>query len=219
MTRTVVMPRKVYEVKSKVDEPIRLYLDSGVHRHINPEDTVILLGETASRVGLDREMHRDRVEFREFNIVMPETDDPKIADSKLFKDSLKQYEGVMKHLFSGNILYMDSNGEISEKPAERTPEEPPKVDDSEQVEKLEEAVKQPDLKVVPDPDEEEEEPEEPEEEKAEEEKAEEEPEIVLDDEEDGEDDKGDEDSEEKTTKSKSSSKKGRKKKGRKKSKK
>jgi len=166
----VIMPRKVYEVKSKVEDPIRLYLDTGIQRHINPGDTVILLGETASRVGLDREMVRDRVSFREFNIVMPETTDPKVAESKLFKNARVQYEDVMKHLFSGNVLYLDSNGSISVKP----PAEAPKVDDSEQVEKLEKAVAQPDLKVVPNPPEEE---------------AEEEPEIDLDE---GDDEESDE---------------------------
>jgi len=151
MSRTVVMPRKVYEVKSKVTDPIRLYLDTGIQRHINPGDTVLLLGETAGRVGLDREMHRGRVDFREFNIVMPETTDPQVAESKLFQDSLKQYEGVMKHLFSGNVLYLDSNGAISEGPPPAAAEVvAPKVDDSEQVEKLEKAVKQPDLKIVKD---------------------------------------------------------------------
>lgn len=169
MTRTVVMPRKVYEVKSLVDDPIRLFLDTGVQRHINPGDVVVLLGETAARVGLDREMVRDRVSFREFNIVMPETDNPKIAESKLFKDALAQYEDVMKHLFSGNVLYLSSNGEISTSPPDA---EPPKIDDSEQVEKLEEALSQPNLKVVPNPPEEEE--------------FEEEPEIVLDEDDGGE---------------------------------
>jgi len=163
------MPRKVYEVKSLVDDPIRLFLDTGVQRHINPGDVVVLLGETAARVGLDREMVRDRVSFREFNIVMPETDNPKIAESKLFKDALAQYEDVMKHLFSGNVLYLSSNGEISTSPPDA---KPPKIDDSEQVEKLEEALSQPNLKVVPNPPEEEE--------------FEEEPEIVLDEDDGGE---------------------------------
>lgn len=165
MSQMVVMPRSVYEVRSKIKDSIRLYLDTGVQKHLNENDVIILIGETACRVGLDREMHRDRVSFREFNVVEPTTEDPKVKKSEDFQRALKQYERVMNHLFSGNVMYL-VNGEIRDEstaPALPEPPAPPeedetppapvveedvKVDDTEQVEKLEEAVSQPELKIV-----------------------------------------------------------------------
>jgi len=149
MASLIIMPRSVYEVQSKITDQIRLYLDTGVHRHLGPGDTVILLGATATRVGLDREMHRDRVTFREFNVVMPESSDPVVTKSDLFKSAQQQYEWVMKHLFSGNVLYLMPGGDIVLDKPERQLSALP-VDDAPKIEKLEEAITAPDLKVVKD---------------------------------------------------------------------